>query len=462
MNRTKTLWLLMLAMMISYGVELQAADGYRIEVKIDNYESSEIYLGYHYGDKQYIKDTVSLQENGLYLIEGEESLDPGVYLVILPPDNNYFQLLISEKEQRFSVTTNGEKPVESIQVNNSPDNERFYAYLDFLSGQRPKAQKLNEQIQEARDDQAKVDQLKADLAKINEDVKKRQQELVDKYPNSLTAMIIKSSTDIPAPDLPADLSEEDRNFQRWQYYKKHWFDNLDMKDARLLRSPVMFQKVDHYINKLIVQHPDTIIQGVDYILDLVKDSEDNFKFYLIHFLNTYAKSKVVGMDAIYVHIAEKYYATGLAPWTEEEQLAKITKNARSLKPLLIGKTAPDIKVQKQDGSLLGLHEIKSDYTVLFFWDPDCGHCKKSMPDLLKFYDDYKSKGVEVFAVCTKLGKDAPKCWEMVKEKEMERWINVYDPQMRSRFKILYDIKSTPQVYVLDKDKVIQSKRIGAE
>ena len=47
--------------------------------------------------------------------------------------------------------------------------------------------------------------------------------------------------------------------------------------------------------------------------------------------------------------------------------------------------------------VVNLHKIEAPFTVLFFWDPDCGHCKKSMPKMLEFYDDFKDKGVEVFA-----------------------------------------------------------------
>lgn len=45
---------------------------------------------------------------------------------------------------------------------------------------------------------------------------------------------------------------------------------------------------------------------------------------------------------------------------------------------------------------------------------------------------------------------------------MEHFVNVYDPVLMSNFKIIYNIKSTPQFFILDKDKKILSKGIGAE
>ena len=82
--------------------------------------------------------------------------------------------------------------------------------------------------------------------------------------------------------------------------------------------------------------------------------------------------------------------------------------------------------------------------------------------MLEFYDKYKDKGVEVFAVCTKVTDKVPECWTHIKEHNMIQWINVTDPYLRSRYKQIYDIRTTPQIFILDDKKEILSKRISAE
>jgi hypothetical protein len=42
------------------------------------------------------------------------------------------------------------------------------------------------------------------------------------------------------------------------------------------------------------------------------------------------------------------------------------------------------------------------------------------------------------------------------------WINVWDPTFSSNFRNLYDIYSTPVIYVLDSGKKIIAKRISVE
>ena len=174
------------------------------------------------------------------------------------------------------------------------------------------------------------------------------------------------------------------------------------------------------------------------------------------------------MDAIYVHLVDHYYAQGKAPWIDEKQLAKIVDNADKLKPLLIGKKAPDLRMRLQDETFTSIYETECEYLVLFFWDPDCPHCKKQIPDMVQFYEDFKDQDIKIFAICSKLNsakepEAGKKCWEYLEEKpEMKNWINVADPLHLTRYKIVYDLKSTPQIFILDKNKTIRSKRIGAD
>ncbi len=451
--------------------------GYQIEVKLDNYDQDLLMLGYHYGDKQYIKDSVKVSADGKFIFKGTENLDPGVYLVVMPPDNQYFQLLIDTKEQRFSVKTDAKSPNANMQIEGSSDNKLFYDYMSFLGKKRPEADQLKKQMETASaGDKAKIQKQLEDL---NNGVKAYQKNIVENQSSTLTATLVKSGMESPMPEFTG--SEKEIQLQRYKHYKAHYFDNLNLADERLVRSPILFQRIDYYLNKLTVQAPDSIIASIDLILEKVKPANETFKYYLVHFLNTYAASKIVGMDGVYVHIAENYYAKGLAPWTEAEQLKKITDNAKTLKPILIGKIAPDLNMFEIDieGTIaaadanneyqrwkskrnISLHGVDAPYTVLFVWDPDCGHCKKSMPKMLEFYENFKDRGVEIFAVCTKTYDEMPSCAETMKEKGMLNWINAIDPFIKSKYKQIYDIRSTPQIFILNDKKEIISKKIGAE
>ncbi len=444
----------------------QNDQGYRIKVEIQGYENDTLLLGQHFGNQQYLKDTAYRNEDGSFLFAGDEELPGGVYLIVMKPNNGFIQLLVNPGESNMTLTAQGGEAPQLLTIEGSDDNIWFKDYVSLIQEMSPAATSLRTKIKEGQTAGTDVSKYEAELASINEEVKKAQQDLLLNRPNSFTTLLIKGTMN---PEIPLfEGTQEEVELKRFNYYRDHYFDDIDMQDPRILRTPFLFGKLTGYIDKLTAKVPDSINKSLDHIFELLEGNEETFKFYLIHFLNEYAKSEFVGMDAIYVHLVDNYYAKGKAEWLDKEQLDKIVDNANRLRPLLIGKKAPDLRMRMQNDTLTSLYETESNYIVMFFWDPDCSHCKKSMPHVVSFYEEYKDKGITVFAICTKLNTTKEpdggvKCVEYLKEHpEMSDWIHVADPYHLTKYKVIYDLKTTPQIFVLDKNKIIRSKRIGAE
>lgn len=437
-----------------------AQDGFEIKVKIDGFEKDSLFLGYHYGDKQFLRDTAAKDEKGWFTFKGEEALPGGMYLVVMPPDNKFFELLVDENNQKFEVHTEFLEPNKVKSIKGSTDNKMFYEYLNFIGSMRPKAEAINARRTEAGEDQKILDQLEKEMQGLNESVEKRQKEILEKHPKSLVSAIIRANL---APNIPTyEGTEQEINLKKWMWMLEHYFDNFDLTDDRLVRTSFLHQKVKYYMEKLTVQQPDSIAKSIDHILEKSGKSGDVYQYYLVHFLNQFAKSKLVGMDAVYVHLVNNYYKTGMATWTPDSTLQKIVKNAEELEPILIGKQAPEITLQYKDGTKIALYDIDSPYTILYIWDPDCGHCKKAAPFMVEFYEKFKDRGVKILSICSKFSDEVESCWGSIDEKGYNDFMNVVDPYHRSKYKIKYNIKSTPQAFILDKDKKIIMKRIGAE
>jgi len=437
---------------------------YNISGTLAGYDETEIYLGYYYADKQYLMDT-SLVQDGQFRFEGKDTLKPGVYIVVMPPDNSYFQLMVNEVNSEFSFVADNTDLENSIQFENSPDNTLFYENLSFISAKRKEVEALRAEQDAAQGVDEKAE-LTTKLQVINDEVAAFQKGLVLKNPKGMTAALVRSGFNIVLPEFTGTDQEVQRS--RYLYYKQHYFDHLDLSDDRMIRTPqhTFLDRINHYLEKLTPQHPDSIISSLDYLLSKLKPAKETYKYFLIEFLNEYAQSKIVGMDAVYVHLAENYYAKGEAPWVEESQLKKIIDNAASAKPTLIGQVAPNFVVQLQEGKNLSLAELKAQYIVLIFWAHDCGHCQESIPTLAEFQKEFHDEGIQVLSVCTKLNKDEPACWDFVVEKGLEEvpgWINTSDQLGgRSYMHSLYNIKKTPKLFVLDAEKKIISKDLSVE
>jgi len=327
-----------------------------------------------------------------------------------------------------------------------------------LKDKRTLADTLRVKIDRAKKAETTDKDAEDKLNQLDKDVKAYQHSIVDKYPQLITATLIKSNFEVDIPTFEG--TEQETQMKRYLYYKEHYFDFIDIKHPALIRTPFIHQKIDFYMQKLSSQQPDSLIKSVDRMLTLLEPNPEAYRYYLADFLNKYAQMKMVGLDAIYVHLVDKYYSKGKASWVAEENLTKMKDNADDLRPILIGKIMPDIVTYLEDGTPVTLSSIKSPYTVVIFWAPDCGHCKKIMPDVVAFYEKNKSKGVKVLGVCTKGGEKTITCWPSIKEKKMEGFINTADEYQRYNQKVR--VKTTPKIFILDEKKEIIIKDIPGE
>jgi thiol-disulfide isomerase/thioredoxin len=438
---------------------LTAQESYKITVDIEGYDEPVLSLANNILDKQYIVDTAARTSDGNYVFESDTSALPrGIYLIVLAPDNNYFQMVIGDDDdQVFTIKTQKEK-LSAAKAESSEENDIFYSYLAYLNEQGTASQPARKALQDSTLTDDKRQPLMDQLDAISEKVLAHQQKVIATHPASFTAAIIKANQ---ANDPPAyeELAEEDRNPARLNWLLEHYFDPLDLRDDRLLRTPFLFQRVNYYVDRLHVQHPDTVANAIDKVLGKMDPTSEMFKYYVVHFTNKAASSKFVGMDAVYVHMVDKYYKSGLAYWAEPDQLETMTEDVERIRPLLIGQQAPNLKMKRRDGAPVELYEVDARYTILYFWKYDCASCKKSTPHMKEFYEKWKDKDVEIFSVCTKQNELA-KCWEYIDDKEIGEWLHATDRYQR--FFKDYDVRSTPSIYVLDENKQIVSKRIGAQ
>lgn len=431
----------------------------KIEVELEDYDADSLILAYYYADKILVTDTLFANDQRTFVYEQDTLLPSGMYVIVRKPGGAFYQILLNDKDQEFKVKVDPTRQNE-IEIEGSEENGVFYDYMRYLNDRRSELDRIEKALATADSNMVSIkDQLTKDSEEIEEEINMLQTKIIESDPDGLTSLLIKSNLPFVFPDFS---NEEDVESSKYQYYKEHYFDNIPLDNPLLLRTPILHQRINYYMNNLTPQIPDSLIISIDRILTALEPSHDAFQYYLSYFLNTYGNSKYIGMDAIYVHLALEYYDKGMAPWVNEENLNEIVSNAKKIEPTLIGKQAPDFTIYQEDGTPISLSDFKKDYTVLVFWKPDCGHCTKAMPHILEFYEKYKDQSVDVLAICTKTGEKLNECWESVKEKNMQPLYNAGDEYHRSRIFSKYFVNSTPSIYILDKDKKIKLKKVPAE
>jgi thiol-disulfide isomerase/thioredoxin len=439
----------------------QLKNGYEIDVTIHGLKDSTIYLAFHYGDKQYIKDTVKLDNSGRCKITGKETLPQGIYMIVLP-GRKYFEILISN-DQFFNIDCSYSDFFGTLKFTGSDENSAFVTYQKKWILMQQEASAIARRVQSNKQNSDSLRILTIKQKAVENNMKLYLKSVISDNNGNLLAVLVKALLPIEVPEFKIPLIASNPDSLKWiwnyNYNKDHFFDNIDLKDERLLRTPILYARLEAFFSNVVIQAPDSINREIDKLIRKCESDHKVYQFVAVYLFNHFRESQIMGHDAVLVKIADDIYLSGKADWVSKEFKDDLKKQIDLIRPNLIGKKARDLVMDSYKGIFVSLYDIEKDFTILYFWEPDCGHCKEATPKLKAFYDKPKNYSMEVFAVCTTADKAK---WTKYIEDNKLTWINGWDPARSSRFDYYYNVQSTPVVYILDKNKKIIAKKLAVE
>jgi thiol-disulfide isomerase/thioredoxin len=437
-----------------------AQTGYKLQFKVTGLKDTTAYLGYYYGESTFVKDTAKVNGKGEFLFDGKQALPQGVYFLILNK-TRIFELVVGTN-QNFSLQTNTEDYIKNMVVTGDQDNKLFFENMVFNMERHKEAEPFMKVLQDSTLSEDKKKDAREGFKKINDKVVSYQDDVIKKNPLTVTAKIFKSNKpiEIPAPPKKAD-GTIDSTFQlRW--YREHFFDNFDLSDDVLIRMPrpIYQEKIKEYLDRLYAPIPDTVTKAIEKVVAKAKRNQETYKYAVWVCVLKYQAPEIMGMDEVYVNLFDKYFATGeMNFWANESLVKNLRDQATRFRKSLVGKTGANLIMQDSNLKPRSMYDIKNKYTVLFIFDPDCGHCREETPKLVDFYNK-KKFDVEVYAVSA--DTSMVKMKDYIKEMKM-KWITVNGPRTYvGPYQDLYDAITTPSLYILDSKKKIIGKKIPTE
>jgi thiol-disulfide isomerase/thioredoxin len=129
----------------------------------------------------------------------------------------------------------------------------------------------------------------------------------------------------------------------------------------------------------------------------------------------------------------------------------------------IGMQAPDFSAPNPEGKQVTLSDIKGKVTIVDFWASWCKPCRIENPNLVKLYDKYHSKGLEIISVSLERGNQKGFWIEAIKKDQL-RWYNVSNLKFwQDPIAQTYSVNSIPATFILDENGVLIAERLrGAE
>jgi thiol-disulfide isomerase/thioredoxin len=426
-------------------------------------QDSMLVLAVHGGDTKYAVDTAFLDKNGWATFSKKTPLEGGMYFLVLNGKALFDFLVSADGSDFFKIITEKDN-YSKVEFENSPENNAMLAYIDFRNKHQQKYNKLIDEIRAGDENSDEQKQRRAQLLDFNIPLINFSDSIAAKYKGKFIATVVKALEPLEEPkiDIPADAPEHDRKVAMaiYLYQKNHFFDNVDLNDERLLRTPFFEKNIfDYYFDHVLVfRESDSIIPPIDMVMNKIKVGSKTYRYLLSHLFNKYMQSKIMGQEKIAIHLGENYYLTDKVNWETEKFEKELIDFILHNRPTLIGETSPNLVLPTPDGNRYeSIHGLTSKYVVLYFFDPDCSTCKKDTPLMLDLYHKYKDTlGVEFYAVNIMTDKD--KWLKFINEYKLD-WINVWDPSHLANIHNLFNTYTTPQIYLLDKDKKVLARRL---
>lgn len=217
----------------------------------------------------------------------------------------------------------------------------------------------------------------------------------------------------------------------------HFWDGIEAFDGPTDENPVLTAQIDFYFDKMVAPLPDSITLEISRLIDKTSDNPDLRDFILWHLLEKYQHPEYMTHDQVFVFLYDNYFSQLEIKDLNETNLALIRDKAEHFRRLALFNVAPNFQLNDS----ADLQSVESKYTVLFFYDHDCELCHQEKMDL----DSVCAEQPEITVIAIDMNPDTA-----------DGFANP------SKLIGLYDIETTPLIYVLDRDKRIIAKKIRAK
>lgn len=168
----------------------------------------------------------------------------------------------------------------------------------------------------------------------------------------------------------------------------------------------------------------------------------------------YARCQVDGA------VKEEVFAWGPPAGAKDLALAaarakEMAADGESAASALVGQAAPDFTLEDLEGQRVSLAKLKGSVVVLDFWASWCGPCVAALPRLDKIRQEYAGRGLKVYAVNLKEGRDQARKFMSDKNLRLPVLLDVEGAVAK-----LYGVEGIPTTVIIGKDGVVKKVVVG--
>ncbi len=383
-------------------------------------------------------DETKIKSNGKFSFE-DAKYDIGFYRINVEKRRG-ITIILNPDEKEVEVEIDTVRSRSRAKIITSKENESFQRYFFRLMNAYNNLEELLFEISfPVNDDIITRKENEIALNEIIGNVKSLLNSLQSKY----------SSTYVY--DMLVDLQPNYND--NYEKRIEKYFSSGTMLDTKFLRSPLYFNKINTYLRFYSGENGVDMHIAID---ELLMHTYDNYEVYgycigeILLFLDRNREKELME------YVADEYLGD------EMDMISKpsLRKKIEGIYALKIGTTAPDLDIPHESGRDVNLHELyrKNKLNLVFFWASWCPHCMKTIPEIRRIYEDYRSAGLEVIAISVDKKENE---WKDAITSENLSWTNLSNlAGWDSESTDTYYVSSTPTFFLVDNKQTIVGKPDG--
>lgn len=415
---------------------------FALKLHIKNAENQKATIGFFYGNEHYIMDTIQLNNKAKAEWLAQQELHKGMYFVQFENGKKMYFLV---QDGGLTIKSDLNNLFAAVKVKGSNENkiylEKYYKNYYKVKG---KIEGLETQKNKSKTNEEKQ-LLQLQINTERENLWAFEEALANDNPKSFYAR--EYALNVAEPKFPV------QDTLRWM--RSNFYAQGELEHNDLVYGNAYFTSLQLYVNQIVgTDNDDTLSFYLTRLLDRIKSNSDMFQFTMTYYIKQLEYGDLALNEKTFVSLVDEFYRKGLVDWEVDlVQQVKMAK-AKELSKTFVGKKAPELVLSDSSGTLHSLHDLEAKYKLVIFWDPDCSHCQKQMPLFYQVYQDFKDKGLKVYAVYTEANIHR---WKDYQQQSGFKWLDVADIQSNSNFRNDYYINATPKVYLINSENVIEAK-----
>lgn len=277
------------------------------------------------------------------------------------------------------------------------------------------------------------------------------------------ASLPRTGRQFPLVTVPAQLQTP---AERSEWLALHYWDQLDFTDTTDIRGTLFLeQALSDYLAILRQASPERQAEGLKGLLQKAEigyrpdstnkaprpDLQKTFLNRFDELLEEYLAFSYSPMQDNEMYIAVLEYITQSNSWSEEEKIRPSILLELCLKNRK-GTPATDFDYVAADGTKSHLYALSSPYVILFFYDPECAHCRQLIDQMhhsTVLNEALEKHQLQLLTIYPYADTTA---WRTGVANLPTAWINSYNPASTILSDELYELKITPALYLLDREK----------